>query len=134
MTKFISTVRFTVKDDCVDDFIKREKELDFAGMAEQITLIKTGDTTFCWIGVFESEDAIANCRPKMIQQLDTIRHTLKEISPELGVTDPASGLVIFEWKAEWSGFIYKGRNTFIKILLTYAAPSIISAHNDQNKI
>ena len=82
MTKFISTVRFTVKDDCVDEFIKREKELDFTGMAEQISLIKTGDTTFCWIGVFESEDAIANCRPKMIQQLDTIRHTLKEISPE----------------------------------------------------
>jgi hypothetical protein len=53
MTKFISTVRFTVKDDCVDEFIKREKELDFEGMAEQITLIKTGDTTFCWIGVFE---------------------------------------------------------------------------------
>ena len=99
MTKFISSVRFTVKDDCVDEFIKREKELDFTGMAEQITLIKTGDTTFCWIGVFESEDAIANCRPKMIQQLDTIRHTLKEISPELGVTDPASGPVIFDWKA-----------------------------------
>ena len=99
MTKFVSTVRFTVKDDCVDEFIKREKELDFTGMAEQITLIKTGDTTFCWIGVFESEDAIANCRPKMIQQLDTIRHTLKEISPELGVTDPASGPVIFDWKA-----------------------------------
>jgi len=99
MTKFISTVRFTVKDDCVDDFIKHEKELDFEGMAEQITLIKTGDTTFCWIGVFESEDAIANCRPKMIQQLDTIRHTLMEISPELGVTDPSSGPVVFDWKA-----------------------------------
>ena len=134
MTKFISTVRFTVKDDCVDEFIKREKELDFAGMAEQITLIKTGDTTFCWIGVFESEDAIANCRPKMIQQLDTIRHTLKEISPELGVTDPASGPVIHYWKAEWSSLIYRGRNTSIKILLIDAAPSIISAHNDQNKI
>ena len=99
MTKFVSTVRFTVKDDCVDEFIKREKELDFEGMAEQITLIKTGDTTFCWIGVFESEDAIASCRPKMIQQLDTIRQTLEEISPELGVTDPASGPVIFDWKA-----------------------------------
>ena len=66
MTKFISTVRFTVKDDCVDEFIKREKELDFEGMAEQVTLIKTGDTTFCWIGVFESR----RCHSKLPSQND----------------------------------------------------------------
>ena len=40
MTKFISTVRFTVKDDCVDEFIKREKELDFTGMQNKLLLSK----------------------------------------------------------------------------------------------
>ena len=91
MTKFISTVRFTVKDDCVDEFIKREKELDFTGMAEQITLIKTGDTTFCWIGVFESEDAIANCRLFNDPTTRYYQTYAKKRIKELGVTDPASG-------------------------------------------
>ena len=50
MTKFISTVRFTVKDDCVDEFIKREKELDFTGMAEQISLSKQEIRRFVGLG------------------------------------------------------------------------------------
>ena len=62
--------------------------------------IKTGEKTFCWIGVFESENAIKACRPKMIEQLDSLRHTLEEISPDLGVTDPASGPVVFDWKPD----------------------------------
>jgi hypothetical protein len=51
MAGFISTVRFSVKKDSIDEFIKREKELDYTEMAEQVTLIKTGENTFCWIGV-----------------------------------------------------------------------------------
>ena len=46
MTRFISTVRFSVKQDSIDEFIKREKELDYTEMAEQVTLIKTGENTF----------------------------------------------------------------------------------------
>ena len=98
MTRFISTVRFSVKQDFIEEFVKREKELDYTEMAEQVTLIKTGENTFCWIGVFESENAIIACRPKMIEQLDSLRHTLEDISPDLGVTDPASGPVVFDWK------------------------------------
>ena len=36
----------------------------------------------------------------MMKQLDTIRHTLEEISPESGVTDPASGPVVYDWTAD----------------------------------
>ena len=98
MTRFISTVRFSVKQDFIEEFVEREKELDYTEMAEQVTLIKTSENTFCWIGVFESENAIIACRPKMIEQLDSLRHTLEEISPDVGVTDPASGPVVFDWK------------------------------------
>ena len=98
MTRFISTVRFSIKQDFIQEFVKREKELDYTEMAEQVTLIKTGENTFCWIGVFKSENAIIACRPKMIEQLDSLRHTLEEISPDLVVTDPASGPVVFDWK------------------------------------
>ena len=39
---------------------------------------------------------IAKARPKMIEFLDTLRHTLEELSPDLGVTDPHSGTVVIE--------------------------------------
>ena len=100
MTRFISTVRFSVKQDFIEEFVKREKDLDYSGMAEQVTLIKTGEKTCCWIGVFASENSIIACRPKMIEQLNSLRHTLEEISPDLGVTDPASGPVVFDWKPD----------------------------------
>ena len=33
MTRFISTVRFSVKQDFIEEFVKREKDLDYSGMA-----------------------------------------------------------------------------------------------------
>ena len=42
------------------------------------------------------QDDIAKARPKMIAFLDTLRHTLEELSSDLGVTDPHSGTVVIE--------------------------------------
>ena len=39
---------------------------------------------------------MADARPQMIGLLDSTRHLLEELSPELGVTDPVSGTVVFE--------------------------------------
>ena len=45
--------------------------------------------------MFESEAAIAEVRPHLVQQLDKVRDLLEEISPEIGISDPASGPVIW---------------------------------------
>jgi hypothetical protein len=45
--------------------------------------------------MFKSETAIAEVRPHLVEQLDKIRHLLEEISPEIGVSDPSSGSVIW---------------------------------------
>ena len=42
------------------------------------------------------EDSLAKARQQMIAYLDTVRDLLEEITPELGVTDPASGPVIID--------------------------------------
>ena len=44
----------------------------------------------------------------MIGFLDTLRHTLDELSPELGVTDPHSGTVVGKIRKEkqWLNFIH----------------------------
>ena len=48
------------------------------------------------IGEWKSEKEIAKARAKMIEFLDSLRHTLEELSPDLGVTEPYSGTVIME--------------------------------------
>ena len=58
-------------------------------------MTQTGDRTFTWIRLFESEDAIADVRPHLVAQLYKFRELLEEISRELGLTDPFSGEVIW---------------------------------------
>tara|TARA_Y100001968_G_scaffold674_1_gene535 strand:- start:97 stop:252 length:156 start_codon:yes stop_codon:yes gene_type:complete len=41
--------------------------------------------------VWSLKEALVSARPKMIAYLDEVRGFMKELSPELGVTDPVSG-------------------------------------------
>lgn len=59
-------------------------------------LAKTGDQTYVAYGLWENEDMMRAAMPDMISLLDQTRDMLEELSPELGVTDPVSGNVIFE--------------------------------------
>ena len=96
MTKFSNVVRFEVKSKYVDDFLKVFSDLpSHEGLLNQI-LIKTGEQNYCAVGLWESEDAVVTARPAMIASLDTARHMLDEISPDIGVTDAVSGPVVLE--------------------------------------
>jgi len=59
-------------------------------------LAKTGEHSYVAYGLWESEEDMQNAMPQMISLLDSSRHLLEELSPELGVTDPVSGTVVFE--------------------------------------
>ena len=104
MAKFMNVVRYVVKADCHDEFIEPHSspiergdglygQLD--GMLSQF-LIKTGDYSYCFVAIWESERSLVEARTLMIESLNSMRHTLEEITPELGVTDPVSGPVILE--------------------------------------
>ncbi|MCS5610290.1 uncharacterized protein METZ01_LOCUS230558 [marine metagenome] len=96
MTKFSNVVRFEVKSEYVDDFLKVFSDPPtHEGQLNQI-LIKTGEQTYCGVGLWESEDAMVKARPEMISVLATMRHMLEEISPEIGVADAVSGPVVVE--------------------------------------
>ena len=100
MTKFSNVVRYEVKPEYVDDFLKVCSDLPpmggyYEGLLSQY-LIKTREKNYCGVGLWESEDAMVEAMPKMISFLDMIRHMLEEISPELGVTDAVSGSVVVE--------------------------------------
>ena len=94
--EFCNSVRFKVKEGCEDEFIELNKSFESPQGQKISRLFKTGDRTYCYIGIWDSEEAIAAQRPLMISQLDQMRHVLEELSPELGVTDPVSGTVILD--------------------------------------
>ena len=96
MSKYISTVRFLVKEGSGDEFIARHVANFHVAEVETSYIVKTGERTFAFVAVFESEQHLIDARPQMIKSLNSVRDLLEEISPELGVTDPVSGPVVFE--------------------------------------
>ena len=96
--EFMNIVRAKVKPEHLDEYMKLNEEFPIYDGMLSSKLIKTGDYTFCYVGTWESEDALVIARPALIGNLDKMRDFLEEISPELGVTDPRSGNIIMEWK------------------------------------
>ncbi|HVL57820.1 MAG TPA: antibiotic biosynthesis monooxygenase [Burkholderiaceae bacterium] len=96
MTAF-NVVRFRVKPGQEQAFIDAHRNLGepFPGM-RRAALVKTGDRTFMLVGEWDKFDSLAAARPKMISTLDSFRHLLEDLGNGLGVTDPASGEVVFE--------------------------------------
>ena len=102
MSKFMNVVRSKIKEGKKDEYMKKLKEFfnNIKGTDGLISMkqIQTGPNTMCIIGEWKDEQSIAKARDKMIAGLDGVRSLLEEISPELGVTDPVSGPVIWEKK------------------------------------
>ena len=90
---FMNVVRFKLKSDCVDKYFEVINKTDFEGMTKRY-IAKTGDCDYCFVGIWESAEAIAAQRSKMIAHLDVVRGFMEELSPELGVTDPVSGNIV----------------------------------------
>ena len=90
---FMNVVRFKLKPDCVDKYFEVIDNTSFEGMNQRY-IAKTGDYDYCFVGIWESAEAIAAQRPAMITHLDEVRVFMEELSPELGVTDPVSGNIV----------------------------------------
>ena len=96
MAKYTNVVRFLVKEGQQEAYESRFSEArPWKGLLQHI-LAKTSERTYVGYGLWESEEAMVTAKPDMIALLDTARDLLEEISPELGVTDPVSGTVVFE--------------------------------------
>ena len=91
-----NVVRFRVKPGQEREFLKAHEELfreEMPGSSEHF-LIRTGEREFCLVGQWESMEALAAARPRMIGMLDRFRHMLEDLGGGKGVTDPVSGEVV----------------------------------------
>ena len=98
MNEHTNVVRFLVKEGQQQAFEELFKSTrPWEGLTLQV-LAKTGERSYVSYGLWEGETAMIKARPSMISLLDSARNLLDEISPEMGVTDPVSGPVIFAQK------------------------------------
>jgi hypothetical protein len=92
-----NVVRFRTKPGQEQAFIDAHKKIDVPMKGfRRLSLIKTGDQTFCVIGEWDKFDSIVAARPSMIGMLDSFRELLEDLGDGLGVTDPVSGDVAVE--------------------------------------
>lgn len=91
-------VRFKVKEGLEQAFLDAHKNAKpFAGMIDG-AMVKTGVRAYCVVFKWDTQASIVAARPQMIALLDSFRHTLEDLGPGLGVTDPVSGEVVLDFK------------------------------------
>ncbi|KZR87120.1 hypothetical protein [Synechococcus sp. MIT S9508] len=94
VARFLNNVRVRCKEGCEDNFIAVTKQwVNPEGMLDAYWA-KTGERSYCFVGLWESEEKLVDARPQMIEHLNAVRDFFLKLSPELGVTDPVSGPVI----------------------------------------
>ena len=89
----MNVVRYQLKPAFVDDYFEKLAQFNTEGLIAKY-VARTGLNDYCFVGLWESEEAIASARPKMLAHLDEVRGFMEELSPELGVTDPVSGPLV----------------------------------------
>ena len=98
MTAF-NVVRFRVKPGKEEEVLKLQRESPTRPKgSRKLTLIKTGDRSYCFIGEWDSMNSIVAGRPEMVASLDRMRPLLEDLGGGMGVTDPVSGDAVLELK------------------------------------
>jgi hypothetical protein len=99
MTAF-NVVRFRVKPGREKDFLDLHKAFGASPIpgVHRLSMIKTGDRTYCLIGEWSAMSDIVAARTTMIANLDKMRDLLEDLGNGLGVTDPVSGDVVLQLK------------------------------------
>ena len=98
MGKCLSNVRFRVNSNNQDAFLEEIKSFNISDYEGALShqVVDCGDGKFFTTIQWESREALIKSRSALVSFLDSVRPLLEEISPELGVTDPISGEIIFE--------------------------------------
>ena len=97
MMQVYNVVRFKVKAGEEGAFLDahRNGKAKWPGL-ESGVIIKTGEQTFCLIGVWSSQEAMVAARPAMIKTLDSFRSLLEDQGGGRGMTDAVSGAVVLD--------------------------------------
>ena len=96
--KAYNVVRMRVKPGREREFLDLNRKPGHevkAGLRKAV-FVKIAERTYCFIGEWESFQAIVDARPDMIDDLNRLRPLLEDLGGGLGVTDAISGEVVAE--------------------------------------
>ena len=96
----MNIVHMRVKPGKDEEFLALNNAMQSEKMpgARSVRVVKTGERSYCFVGEWESMDAIVAARPQMIGQLDRMRGLLEALGGGRGVTEPYSGIAVGEYK------------------------------------
>jgi len=96
----MNIVHMRVKPGKDEEFLALNNAMQSEKMpgARSVRVVKTGERSYCFVGEWESMDAIVAARPQMIGQLDRMRGLLEDLGGGRGVTEPYSGIAVGEYK------------------------------------
>lgn len=93
-----NVVRMRVKPGREQEYLEKNSQVDPKAMKglRKISIVETGDRSYCLIGEWDDMDSIAGARPIMINALDSFRDTLEDLGDGLGTTEAMSGEAVLE--------------------------------------
>lgn len=92
-----NAVRFRVKPGRDREFLEAHRNVlkDWPGV-RRVSMIKTGEQTYCLIAEWPDAETLGKARPQMIATLNTFRGVLEELGEGKGVTDAISGPAVLD--------------------------------------
>lgn len=96
MAKPANVVRFRVNAEKQQEFESVFSKAETWGGRLLHILTKIGQRNYVACGLWKSLEKMADARPQMYKLFDSTRHLLEKLSPELGMTEPVSGTIVFE--------------------------------------
>ena len=82
-----------MKPECVDQYFEVHGKFICEGLSDRY-IAQTWEDRYFFVGLWERKEALVSARSKMIAHLDEVRGYMKELSADLGVTDPVSGDIV----------------------------------------
>ena len=93
--RFLNNVRVRCKEGCEDNFIAVTKQwVNPDGMLDAYWA-KTGERSYCFVGLWESEEKLVAARPQMIDHLNAVREFFEELCGLDAVLVELSALLTF---------------------------------------
>ncbi|WP_423066349.1 DUF718 domain-containing protein [Devosia sp. CN2-171] len=100
----MNIVHVRVKPGSEEQFfaIHRSYGVDRPNGSRNFWVVKTGEHAYCIVGEWDSMEDLVAARPSMIANLDRLRPLLEDLGGGRGVTEPWSGEVVVNLRAEMS--------------------------------
>ncbi|EYD75922.1 hypothetical protein Rumeso_02540 [Rubellimicrobium mesophilum DSM 19309] len=91
-----NVIRMRVKPEYEEEFLRINDNPghDVEHGLRTSLLVRTGERTYCFVGQWDSLEALATSGPVVVRELDRVSHMLEDLGDGKGCLEPISGEVV----------------------------------------